>query len=61
MKKNTLKNFFRKTITVIPISRPKIIIFCYKEIYKIFFNIFSACICIEIAQKIFEKNFLSIF
>ena len=48
-------------MTVIPISRPKIIIFCYQKIYKICFNIFSACIYNEIAQKLLEKMSALVF
>ena len=48
-------------MTVIPISTTKIIIFCYKKMYKIFFNIFSACIPIKIAQKFLKKISLAFF
>ena len=54
--KNSLKIFFRKIITVIPIFGPKIIIFCYKKFTKNFLVFFCMYIyqnCLKIQGKKF--------
>ena len=59
--KNPSKFFFRKIKKIIPIFRPKIIIFCYQKIYKTLFNIFLHVDISKMVKYSRKKNFLSTF